>query len=148
MVWIPSVNYIEALFKDLFKSEQLMNRKGLFSTIDKVRWGIPFQDAPTIWDQVTILYKELIENHFFSDGNKRISSLLAYIFLFKNGYEFSPPKGEIFSFTLEVAQRLKNSEELKEWFKKYSKKIIKNFLVINPKKHFFIFSLFCLKIDF
>lgn len=122
MVWIPSVNYIELLFKDHIKSGQLMNRNGLFSIIDKVRWGIPFHDAPTIWDQVTILYKELIENHYFSDGNKRIGSLLAYIFLFKNGYEFSPPEGEIFSFTLDVAQGLKNSKELKEWFKKNTKK--------------------------
>ena len=122
MVWIPSVEYIETLFEGQIKAGHLMNRQGLISTLDKVKWGIPFQDAPTIWDKVTILYKEIIENHYFSDGNKRIGALLAYIFLFKNGYEFSPPKGEIYRITMEVAQGLKKFDEIKEWFNKNSKK--------------------------
>jgi len=122
-VWIPSAEYIEALFKNQIKAGYLMNRQGLISTLDKVKWGIPFQDAPTIWDQVTILYKEIIENHYFSDGNKRIGSLLAYIFLFKKGYEFSPIEGEIYSMTMNVAQGLIEFEKLREWFNKNSKKV-------------------------
>jgi len=122
VAWIPSVEYIETLFEGQIKAGHLMNRQGLISTLDKVKWGIPFQDAPTIWDKVTILYKEIIENHYFSDGNKRIGALLAYIFLFKNGYEFSPPKGEIYRITMEVAQGLKKFDEIKEWFNKNSKK--------------------------
>jgi len=120
--WVPSVEYIETLLEDQIKAGHLMNRQGLISTLDKVKWGIPFQDIPTIWDKVTILYKEIIENHYFSDGNKRIGSLLAYIFLFKNGYEFSPPVGEIYRITMEVAQGLKKFDEIKEWFKTNSKK--------------------------
>lgn len=122
MVWIPSVEYIEALFKAQIKIGHLMNREGLISTLDKLEWGIPFQETPTIWDKVTILYKEIIENHYFSDGNKRIGCLLGYIFLFKNGYKFSPPKGEIYRITMEVAQGLKEFDEIKEWFKINSKK--------------------------
>ncbi len=123
MVWIPSVEYIEALFKNQIKAGYLVNRQGLISTLDKVKWGGSFQDAPTIWDQVTILYKEIIENHYFSDGDKRIGSLLAYIFLFKNGYEFSPIEGEIYSMTINVAQRLIEFKKLREWFNKNSKKV-------------------------
>jgi len=122
VAWVPSVEYIETLLEDQIKAGHLMNRQGLISTLDKVKWGIPFQDIPTIWDKVTILYKEIIENHYFSDGNKRIGSLLAYIFLFKNGYEFSPPVGEIYKITMEVAQGLKKFDEIKEWFKTNSKK--------------------------
>ena len=122
-MWIPSISYITSLFDEQVKAGKLMNRQGLISTLDKVKWGIPFQNTPTLWDQATILYKELIEGHFFSDGNKRISSLLTYIFLFKNGYEFSPPRGEILSFTLEVAQGRKSFEEIKDWFHSNSKKI-------------------------
>ena len=122
MVWIPSIEYIETLYKDQIKGSDIINRQGLISTLDKVKWGIPFQDVPTIWEKVTILYKEIIENHYFSDGNKRIGSLLAYIFLSKNGYEFSPPTGDIYSLTLEVAQGGKKFNEIKEWFKIYSKK--------------------------
>ena len=121
MVWIPSVDYVITLFTDQIKNGTLMNRQGLISTLDKVKWGIPFQDAPTIWEQVAILYKEVIENHYFTDGNKRIGSLLAYLFLFKNGYEFSPQKGEILRTTLDVAQSLKSIDELKIWFQENSK---------------------------
>ena len=121
MIWIPTVEYIEELFRNQINVGQLMNRQGLMSTLDKVRWGIPFKEAPTLWDQVTILYKELIENHSFSDGNKRIASLLAYIFLYKNGYEFSPPQGELYRVTLDVAQGLKSFEVIKDWFRINSK---------------------------
>jgi len=123
VAWIPSVEYIETLFEGQIKAGHLMNRQGLISTLDKVKWGVPFQDAPIIWDQVTILYKEIIENHYFSDGNKRIGALLAYIFLFKNGYEFSPIEGEIYSITMNVAQGLIEFEKLKEWFNKNSRKV-------------------------
>jgi death-on-curing family protein len=125
MVWIPTYEYILALFKDHIKNEDIMNRQGLISSLDKVRWGIPYQDLPTIWDQVAILYEDIIENHYFSDGNKRIGVLIAYIFLHKNNYEFSPPSGEILNFTLEVAQGLKKFEQVKDWFKNHSKKIEK-----------------------
>lgn len=125
MVWIPSVEYIIVLFNDQVKAGKLMNRQRLLSTLDKVKWGIPSQDIPTIWDQVTILYEEIISGHYFSDGNKRIGSLLAYIFLARNGYEFSPPQGEILSFTLEVAQNLKSFGEIKKWFQSNSRKIDK-----------------------
>jgi len=123
VVWIPSAEYIIALLENQIKTGKLMNLQGLISTLDKVKWGIPFQNFPTIWDQVAILYQELVENHYFSDGNKRIGSLLAYIFLFRNNYEFSPPQGEILSFTLEVAQNLKSFEEIKKWFQLNSKKM-------------------------
>jgi death-on-curing family protein len=123
VVWIPSSEYIEVLFNDQIKTGHLINRTGLISTLDKVKWGIPFQDTPTIWDRATILYKEIIECHYFSDGNKRIGSLLVYIFFFKNGYEFSPPKGEVYQITMEVAQGLKEFDEIKEWFKINTKKI-------------------------
>ena len=123
MVWIPSVEYIEVLFEDQIKKGHLMNRQGVISILDKVRWGIPFQNAPAIWDQVAILYKEIVENHYFSDGNKRMGSLLAYIFLEKNGYEFFPPEGEIYRMTMNVAQGLRKFDELKDWFQKNSKKI-------------------------
>ncbi|MBY8986609.1 MAG: type II toxin-antitoxin system death-on-curing family toxin [Candidatus Lokiarchaeota archaeon] len=123
MTWIPTVEYVEELFKDQIKGGQLMNRQGLMSTLDKVRWGIPFSDAPTIWDQATILYKDIIEGHYFSDGNKRIASLLVYIFLYKNGYKFSPAEGDIYKTTLDTAQGLLSFEAIKEWFKTHSNKV-------------------------
>jgi death-on-curing family protein len=123
MVWIPSVQYIKALYNDQIKDGVLINRAGLISTLDKIEWGIPFQGEPNLWDQATILYKELIENHYFSDGNKRIGSLVVYIFLVKNGYKFNPPKGEIFDMTIKVAQGLSSFDEIKHWVEKNSERI-------------------------
>ncbi|TXT58042.1 MAG: Death-on-curing family protein [Promethearchaeota archaeon] len=120
MVWIPSIEYIEVLFKDQIKNAHLINRQGLISTLDKVEWGIPFQGSPNIWDRVTILYKEIVENHYFSDGNKRIGSLIAYVFLVKNKFSFNPPKGTIFTMTMKLAQNQLSFEEIKKWFKKNS----------------------------
>ena len=123
MVWIPTVEYIIALYNDQINVGKLMNRQGLLSTLDKVKWGIPSQGIPSIWDQLSILYEGHINGHYFQDGNKRIGALLAYIFVSKNGYDFLPPQGEILSFTLEVAQGLKNFDEIKNWFQSNSKKI-------------------------
>jgi death-on-curing family protein len=122
MLWIPSIEYIISLFEDYIKEAILMNRDGLIATLDKVKWGIPTQGIPTIWDQVTVIFKEIVENHYFSDGNKRIGILIAYLFLVKNGFDFSPPETEIFLVTMDIAQGLKTFNEIKEWFIQNSKK--------------------------
>jgi len=124
MPWIPTIEYIILLFEENIKDAYLMNREGLSATLDKVIWGIPTQGIPTIWDQVTLLFKEIVENHYFSDGNKRIGILIAFLFLVKNGYEFAPPKEEIFSMTMDVAQGLKTFDQIKDWFIQNSKEIV------------------------
>ncbi|MHA1732285.1 MAG: type II toxin-antitoxin system death-on-curing family toxin [Promethearchaeota archaeon] len=119
--WQPSLEYILVLFKNQIGNPVLINEGGLVATLDKVRWGIPFGEPPSLWDQVTILYQDIIQYHFFHDGNKRIGSLLAYIFLHKNGYSFEPPVGEIFEVTMEVAQGVRSYNEIKAWFERNSK---------------------------
>lgn len=123
MIWIPTIEYILNLFKEKIGKSILMNNAGLKATLDKVQWGIPFQPEPTIWDRVTILYKSIVEEHFFTDGNKRIGLLLAFIFLNNNGYDFITSNDDAYEITLEVAQDLKTYEEIKVWFKSNSKKI-------------------------
>ncbi len=123
MVWIPSVEYIIALYKKHIKTGNLINYGGLASTLDNIKYGPPVLKNLTIWDRVTILYKEIIEYHYFSDGNKRIGVLIAFIFLQKNGYDFSPELGEIYDKTIQVAQRLMSFENVRQWFKDNSNKL-------------------------
>lgn len=120
MVWIPDIGLIKLIYNEYIDSGVLMNELGLISTLDKVEWGIPISKIQSIWDKVAILYKEIIENHYYSDGNKRLGVLLAYIFLDKNGHEFLPKRDEIYDFTIEVAQGFKTYEEIKLWFKRNS----------------------------
>jgi len=113
MIWIPTIEYILNIFKEKIGKSILMNNSGLKATLDKVQWGIPFQPDPTIWDRVTILYKSIVEEHFFADGNKRIGLLLAFIFLNNNGYDFITSNDDAYKIILEVAQGLKHMKKLK-----------------------------------
>jgi len=124
MLWLPTLSYIVELFKHTVEEEAiLLNKEGLKGTLDKLEWGIPFQPDPTIWDRVSILYKNIVEGHFFSDGNKRIGFIISVIFLNKNGYFFDTSNEEVYEITIQVAQGLKPFEEIKQWFKSNSKQI-------------------------
>jgi death-on-curing family protein len=123
MVWIPTKEYIISIYEEYIeKPAPLMHNEGLRGTLDKIRWGLPYKKKLSILDQVAILYKELVENHYFADGNKRIGILMAYIFLGKNGITFKPPKGEVYAVTIKVAQMKAKYDEIKKWFKQYSSK--------------------------
>jgi death-on-curing family protein len=123
MTCFPTLDYILEVFKDQIDIPRLINRGGLISTLDKLIWGIPSQGVPTIWERAAILFKEIVENHYFFDGNKRIGILIAFIFLSKNGFDFYPPKGEIYSVTMEVAQGMKEFNQISDWFRKNSMRI-------------------------
>ena len=124
MTWFPSIDYILIQFEETIGFKPvLMNRQGLMGTIDKARWGFPYRSKPSIWEQASILYKEIVENHYFIDGNKRIGILIACIFLEKNHFQFLPPVGEIFSMTMEVARGKQSFDHIKGWFQQNSKPI-------------------------
>ncbi len=124
MTWLPSIDYILIQFEETIGTKHvLMNRPGLMGTLDKARWGIPYQGTPSVWEQATILFKEIVENHYFMDGNKRIGVVVAYLFLEKNHFQFTPPVGEIFSMTMDVAQGKKSSSQIQAWFQEYSKNL-------------------------
>lgn len=124
MLWLPKLPYIVELFKETIgENPTLLNKEGLKATLDKVEWGIPFQPEPTIWDRVTILYKDIVEGHFFYDGNKRIGFIISVIFLNKNGYFFNTSNEDVYEMTIQVAQSMKSFEEIKKWFMDHSKPI-------------------------
>jgi len=122
MIWLPKLSYILELFEErLGEKPFLLKKQGLKSTLDKIEWGIPFQPEPTIWDRVSISYRDIVEEHFFADGNKRIGFIISVIFLNKNGYFFDTTNDDVFEMTIQVAQGLKSFEEIKEWFEKNSR---------------------------
>ena len=88
-----------------------------------MRWGIPTQKKPTIWDSVVIMFQDIVEQHFFVDGNKRIGILMADLFLYRNKFLLDPATGEIFRITMETVKGNVTYDELKEWFEQNSRKI-------------------------
>jgi len=124
MLWLPELSYLLELFEERLKEKPVViNHQGLKATLDIVQWGMPFHPKPTIWDRVTILYRNLVEEHYFMDGNKRIGFIISVIFLNKNGYFFDTTNDDVYKMTMQVAQRLKTYEEILDWFKRNSKKI-------------------------
>ncbi|MHA1519477.1 MAG: type II toxin-antitoxin system death-on-curing family toxin [Promethearchaeota archaeon] len=117
-MWFPSIDFILMVYRERIPSisKPLINVQDLKGILDKMKFGIPYHETPTIWDRATIFFREIVENHYFIDGNKRIGILVAIIFLNLNGYKFSPAKGEIFSFTMRVAEGKSNYKEIKIWF--------------------------------
>ena len=124
-MWFPSIEFVLIVYREQISSEPkpLLNIKGLKGTIDKIKFGIPYHSTPTIWERASIFYREVIENHYFIDGNKRIGILITVLFLNLNGYNFTPAKGEIFSLTMKVAEGNSDFEEIKLWFERNSVKI-------------------------
>lgn len=120
MAWFPTIEYILITFKDNIDKPMLMNRTGLLATLDRMKWGIPTQGNPSIWDSVVILFKDLVEQHFFMDGNKRIGILMANLFLYRNNFILDPAVGEIYKITMDTATGNGNFEKLKKWFQKNS----------------------------
>jgi len=123
-MWYPSIEFILQIYRKFIsdRPKTLINIQGLKTTLDKVKFGIPYHPHPSIWDSVTILYQEMVENHYFIDGNKRIGALTAVLFLNFNDYQFLPPIGDIFKVTMEVAQVKKSFDEIKTWFRQNSEK--------------------------
>lgn len=101
----------------------LQNSQGLKSTLDKIKWGIPFQPEPTIWDRVAIMFRDIISEHFFADGNKRIAFIISILFLNKNGYFFETTNDDVVETTIEVAKGKMEFKEIKKWFRYNSKEV-------------------------
>ena len=75
---------------------------------------------PDIFSKAAALMHSIIKNHPFVDGNKRTAVTTASLFLLKNGYYLSASNKELERFTLKVAAKDIELQEIAKWFKKYS----------------------------
>lgn len=63
------------------------------------------EDAfPTIHDKAAALFTALIQNHPFTDGNKRTAVIATHTFYLINGFRLVAEAGEIVGLALSVAQ--------------------------------------------
>ena len=70
---------------------------------------------PEILDKASQLCYSLIENHPFTDGNKRIGVHLTLLFLKINNIELTYSQKELIEFGLSVAAGNMNKEDIKQW---------------------------------
>ena len=73
-----------------------------------------------IYEMASAYGYHLCKNHPFIDGNKRISLIAMYTFLYVNGYELKMDEKEIYLLIMGVANNSISKEELTEYIKKYT----------------------------
>lgn len=77
---------------------------------------------PDVFDKAVCYLKGFVTNQVFIDGNKRTGAAVAIVFLRANGIELNISSDRLYQFTMDVANNLLTTEE------------IKSFLVDNQKK--------------
>lgn len=72
---------------------------------------------PDLGDKAAAYAFFLCQNHAFVDGNKRTAAIAVNVFLSLNGYQFSPPAGEIKEKFETLAAGQLSRDELTDWIK-------------------------------
>lgn len=83
---------------------------------------------PDLFSQAACLFRSLVQNHAFHDGNKRTALMTLIIFLSENGYYLHyNNQTELVRFALRVAKHKQvQVSTIKEWVrKKLEKQLIK-----------------------
>lgn len=79
-------------------------------------------DDEDIFVASAIILKSIITQHPFIDGNKRTGLAAADAYLIENGYDLEVNAEESVDFCLSVAKGDKDTDEIKHWLKKHTKK--------------------------
>jgi len=73
---------------------------------------------PSIFDKAAAIFRSLILNHPFLDGNKRMAAASAVIFLHINGYVICASDRQLAGIALAVARgQMRSLETLERWFR-------------------------------
>ncbi|OGG47275.1 hypothetical protein A2671_01910 [Candidatus Kaiserbacteria bacterium RIFCSPHIGHO2_01_FULL_49_13] len=90
--------------------------------------GLPRQFAfgkelyPTLFTKAAVYVRGLISAHPFVDGNKRTAMAAADVFLQRNGFHISVPKGGVEAFALSIISQKLELGDIAAWLKKNSKR--------------------------
>jgi death-on-curing family protein len=125
--WIPTPEFVIQVFRLMaeipecsdLQDATCMNFEGILGVIDKITYGWPGNENPSIIARAAVLMHDLIVYHYFTDGNKRIGFTMLLIFLQKNGLELEASEDENVEFALAIAQDLLSNEEIERWIENY-----------------------------
>ncbi len=92
--------------------------------MDILHFGYPYRKDPlSLFEQVAVLMRNIVQYHVFVDGWKRIGIHICYVFLWKNGFKIQPSEPEeMFKFPMNVAKGKLPLIEIMNWFKENSEK--------------------------
>ena len=75
---------------------------------------------PTIPDMAAAYLFHIVKNHPFVDGNKRVGTMSALVFLELNGYDFDASDDELTGVVLQVASGKMQKDTLSRFFRLHS----------------------------
>lgn len=78
---------------------------------------------PGVFVKAAALLHSLINNHPFTDGNKRTGYVAVARFLFVNGYALRAMKKQAVDFVLDVEAKKYSLDENATWLKKHSRRL-------------------------
>ena len=76
---------------------------------------------PTIPDMAAAYLFHIVENHPFVDGNKRVGTMSALVFLELNGFDFDASDKELTGVVLQVAGGMMSKDGLSQFFWQHSR---------------------------
>jgi death-on-curing protein len=89
----------------------IRDESALLSALEAPRWA--YQYGQTDWLELAAIYfYHLMMNHGFTDGNKRVGTVAAILFLDIHGYWLDMPDGELEQLALQVAAGELEREEI------------------------------------
>ena len=71
---------------------------------------------PDVFDKAVCYLKGFVTNQVFVDGNKRTGAAVAIVFLRANGIELNISSDRLYQLTMDVANNLLSTEEIKSFF--------------------------------
>lgn len=85
---------------------------GLDGTVNRPRHSAFGSDAfPDIHTKAAALFQGLACTQYFVDGNKRTAVAAVIVFYGLNGYDFVAEQGDLFSFVMDVANKVLTENE-------------------------------------
>lgn len=89
----------------------IRDESALLSALEAPRWA--YQYGQCDWVELAAIYfYHLMMNHGFTDGNKRVGTVAAILFLDIHGYWLDMPDGELEQLALQVAAGELEREEI------------------------------------
>lgn len=81
------------------------------------------EQYPDVYTKAAVYMRNIIGDHPFSDGNKRTGTVVAGVFLGRNGIMLTASPKELEDFAVKVAVEHLDISEIAAWFKANSRKV-------------------------
>ena len=120
--WLPR-RLIETLHAEAlsrFGGTEGLREEGLLESALAAPKHLARYGNPSVWKLAAAYCEGILQNHPFTDGNKRTGLLAARTFLFKNGYRLGPEEAETVAVIRQVAAGELSQEELAGWLEENS----------------------------